>query len=497
MRKASEPNRYAEKDSPRILGMGSYRRSEHWRRGKNGEFHRVRAHNVERESSTWESPPRIASPRISQTFDPIRPRNELSYGVRPENRPAYWWDIPKVRNARCPVCGADVYFYANEYGSRVYFDELQPPWPKHPCTDRRLMTRRGIAYSSPGASPPIPGSTPSFDQSKSRSFTLTTTVRASRNRVWTAWTNPRDLGRWFFPGSSSLAQKSISIDLRVGGTFRYTIVDDFTGQRFPAVGEFLHIDRGQRFILSWGPRGIDADEAAQISVTLVERGNWTDVSFTFRSVSKSAHGRLRREWEEVLENLSQYLRRNIAATKTLPSRSMRTLNQHEVSPSIQLTCTIDAPPRRVWAAWTVPSYMAQWMHPEHSSSPEQLIDVDLRRGGYYRYTVVETATGKQFPAGGKYRQIVPWNRLVFSWEVPGRDDSNPPLITLDLSKSPGRRTELSLKLEAKIIDEDADMLLDYWSSVLENLCSYCRASSMFPLRGLLGRFSRQIASNGQ
>jgi hypothetical protein len=38
-------------------------------------------------------------------------------------------------NAKCPVCGDAVYFYANEHGSRVFFDDLGPPWPKHPCTD--------------------------------------------------------------------------------------------------------------------------------------------------------------------------------------------------------------------------------------------------------------------------------------------------------------------------------------------------------------------------
>lgn len=38
-------------------------------------------------------------------------------------------------NARCPVCNTPVFFYANAAGSRVYFDDLGPPWPKHPCTD--------------------------------------------------------------------------------------------------------------------------------------------------------------------------------------------------------------------------------------------------------------------------------------------------------------------------------------------------------------------------
>jgi hypothetical protein len=41
-------------------------------------------------------------------------------------------------NANCPECGAKVFYYENEHGSRVFFDELGPPWPKHPCTDTSL-----------------------------------------------------------------------------------------------------------------------------------------------------------------------------------------------------------------------------------------------------------------------------------------------------------------------------------------------------------------------
>ena len=38
-------------------------------------------------------------------------------------------------NARCPRCRASVFFYRSPYGGCVYFDELGPPWPKHPCMD--------------------------------------------------------------------------------------------------------------------------------------------------------------------------------------------------------------------------------------------------------------------------------------------------------------------------------------------------------------------------
>jgi hypothetical protein len=45
-------------------------------------------------------------------------------------------------NAVCPVCGASVYFYQSPDGGRVFFDDLGPPWPKHPCTDNKELPAR-------------------------------------------------------------------------------------------------------------------------------------------------------------------------------------------------------------------------------------------------------------------------------------------------------------------------------------------------------------------
>lgn len=52
---------------------------------------------------------------------------------RKDRRPAF--DAYTTPNAQCPVCGESVFFYQSPYGGRVFFDELGPPWPKHPCTD--------------------------------------------------------------------------------------------------------------------------------------------------------------------------------------------------------------------------------------------------------------------------------------------------------------------------------------------------------------------------
>lgn len=62
-----------------------------------------------------------------------------------------------VPNARCPVCGMSVFFYRNSYGSRVFFDDLGPPWPKHPCTDTgTLRENRSAQITAPARKPKRP-----------------------------------------------------------------------------------------------------------------------------------------------------------------------------------------------------------------------------------------------------------------------------------------------------------------------------------------------------
>lgn len=106
--------------------MAAHYRSGHWRRSRNGGYHFVGGHTVNRFSSMSfvrsaltgepEPQPKRASPTLLTSVFALR------YAQR---------------NAACPVCGAMVFFYSNSYGSRVYFDDLGPPWPKHPCTDTR------------------------------------------------------------------------------------------------------------------------------------------------------------------------------------------------------------------------------------------------------------------------------------------------------------------------------------------------------------------------
>ena len=79
---------------------------------------------------------------------PARPGSHHFLGV-PRILPTYESYVNP--NARCPVCRAPVFFYQSPDGGRVFFDELGPPWPKHPCTDRRSTP----ATMDPSNIPPI------------------------------------------------------------------------------------------------------------------------------------------------------------------------------------------------------------------------------------------------------------------------------------------------------------------------------------------------------
>lgn len=101
--------------------MTTYRRRGHYRRGPNGQRVWVSSHTVTR--SRRKQYPYRASNSKSPRTRAVAPKAPPPWSIR--------WAKP---NGRCTVCGAPVYFYANEFGSRVYFDEIGPPWPKHPCT---------------------------------------------------------------------------------------------------------------------------------------------------------------------------------------------------------------------------------------------------------------------------------------------------------------------------------------------------------------------------
>jgi uncharacterized protein YndB with AHSA1/START domain len=78
---------------------------------------------------------------------------------------------------------------------------------------------------------------------------------------------------------------------------------------------------------------------------------------------------------------------------------------------LSLTCIIDAPPQKVFQAWTDPTLITQWFTPP----PFQTIsaEMDLRAGGSTLITM-RGPDGTEFPNPGLILEVVPGKRLVFT-----------------------------------------------------------------------------------
>ena len=49
------------------------------------------------------------------------------------------YHTPRSFWTRCQFCNQHVFYYENDFGSKVFFDDLGPPWPKHNCPERQAQ----------------------------------------------------------------------------------------------------------------------------------------------------------------------------------------------------------------------------------------------------------------------------------------------------------------------------------------------------------------------
>jgi len=76
-----------------------------------------------------------------------------------------------------------------------------------------------------------------------------------------------------------------------------------------------------------------------------------------------------------------------------------------------LTRLIDAPPEKLFRAWTEPALLKQWFCPKPWSVASAELDV---RAGGTSIIVMRSPEGQEFPNQGIYLEVVPNERLVFT-----------------------------------------------------------------------------------
>ena len=141
---------------------------------------------------------------------------------------------------------------------------------------------------------------------------------------------------------------------------------------------------------------------------------------------------------------------------------------------------LNAPRDLVFQAWTDPAHL-QWFFNPSMPLPSEPIDVDLRVGGAWRVKMVMNENLQYF-TGGIYREIVPGEKLVFTWgavdgwpEIDSDHLDDSPLVTLTLSEL-GEKTEMifQVTLSEQMSDEHvrewlATGMREGWSETIDRL----------------------------
>jgi uncharacterized protein YndB with AHSA1/START domain len=133
-------------------------------------------------------------------------------------------------------------------------------------------------------------------------------------------------------------------------------------------------------------------------------------------------------------------------------------------PSLTLKRRINAPPAKVFKAWTDPAQIKRWFGPTEIET--LLAEADVRTGGRY-HIVMRAADGEEHDVSGTYREVVPDEKLVFTWAwrtTPERQS----LVTVDLKRD-GDGTMLTLTHEQFFDEAARDRHRSGWTGCLDKL----------------------------
>ena len=137
-------------------------------------------------------------------------------------------------------------------------------------------------------------------------------------------------------------------------------------------------------------------------------------------------------------------------------------------PSLTVKRRLNAPPAKVYAAWTDPEKIARWFAPANAKTGSVQADIDARTGGRFRISF--STDDEYYEVGGVYREVAPNQRLVFSWawhSTPERESQ----VTISL-KPDGHGTLLTLHHEQFFDSAARDSHERGWTGMLDKLEKY-------------------------
>jgi uncharacterized protein YndB with AHSA1/START domain len=104
---------------------------------------------------------------------------------------------------------------------------------------------------------------------------------------------------------------------------------------------------------------------------------------------------------------------------------------------IVISRTFNGPARIVFDAWTKPELVRRWWAPKSLGVTLASCDADVRPGGKYRYVLIGRK-GEEIAFSGRYVEIVPPSRLVYTQVFEPMADAGEMTISMTFEERDGK-----------------------------------------------------------
>ena len=99
----------------------------------------------------------------------------------------------------------------------------------------------------------------------------------------------------------------------------------------------------------------------------------------------------------------------------------RTTVERKSERELVVTRSFNAPARIVFEAWTKPELLKRWWAPKSFGVSFLSCEADVRAGGTYRFVFSHAASEQPMEFFGKYIEVTPHSRLVWTNDESGED----------------------------------------------------------------------------
>jgi uncharacterized protein YndB with AHSA1/START domain len=104
---------------------------------------------------------------------------------------------------------------------------------------------------------------------------------------------------------------------------------------------------------------------------------------------------------------------------------------------IVITRTFNGPAKIVFDAWTKPELVRRWWAPKSRGVSIASCDAEIRVGGTYRY-VLRLDSGDEFAFSGKYTEVTPSSRLVYTQVFEPQAEAGEAIVTVTFEERDGK-----------------------------------------------------------